>query len=65
MTHQIELENVEKHYGSFHALKTVNLSIPKGQFVALVGPSWLRKVDPFAVYCRVGAHHLRRPAHRG
>ncbi|MEM1284785.1 MAG: sn-glycerol-3-phosphate ABC transporter ATP-binding protein UgpC [Pseudomonadota bacterium] len=39
MTHQIELENVEKHYGSFHALKTVNLAIPKGQFVALVGPS--------------------------
>ncbi len=39
MTPQIELENVEKHYGSFHALRDINLTIPKGQFVALVGPS--------------------------
>ncbi|MGP1397647.1 MAG: ABC transporter ATP-binding protein [Inquilinaceae bacterium] len=36
---QIELVDVDKHYGSFHALKNINLAIPKGQFVALVGPS--------------------------
>ena len=36
---QIELSNVDKHYGSYHALKNVNLTIRKGQFVALVGPS--------------------------
>ncbi len=36
---QIELVNIDKHYGSFHALKNINLTIPKGQFVALVGPS--------------------------
>ncbi|WP_196258087.1 ABC transporter ATP-binding protein [Pelagibacterium limicola] len=36
---QIELIDVDKHYGAFHALKAVNLSIRKGQFVALVGPS--------------------------
>lgn len=35
----IDLENVNKHYGSFHALKNINLAIPKGSFVALVGPS--------------------------
>ncbi|MGP1358062.1 ABC transporter ATP-binding protein [Roseicyclus sp.] len=39
MTAQIELRSVQKHYGSFHALKDIDLSIPKGQFVALVGPS--------------------------
>ncbi|MEM8789257.1 MAG: ABC transporter ATP-binding protein [Pseudomonadota bacterium] len=39
MTAQIEIENVQKHYGNFHALKDIDLSIPKGQFVALVGPS--------------------------
>ncbi len=39
MTAQIVLENVQKHYGSFQALKDINLTIPKGQFVALVGPS--------------------------
>lgn len=36
---QIELNDINKYYGSFHALKDINLSIPKGQFVALVGPS--------------------------
>ncbi len=36
---QIELVGINKHYGSFHALKDINLTIPKGQFVALVGPS--------------------------
>ncbi|WDR04775.1 ABC transporter ATP-binding protein [Devosia rhodophyticola] len=36
---QIELSNINKHYGTFHALKNVNLRIEKGSFVALVGPS--------------------------
>jgi multiple sugar transport system ATP-binding protein len=39
MTNQIELSGVNKHYGAFHALKNINLSIAKGSFVALVGPS--------------------------
>ncbi|MEO5807437.1 ABC transporter ATP-binding protein [Devosia sp.] len=36
---QIELTNINKHYGTFHALKDINLRIEKGTFVALVGPS--------------------------
>src|SRR6478736_266553 len=39
MTAQIELSGVNKHYGAFHALKNIELSIEKGTFVALVGPS--------------------------
>ena len=39
MTVQIELINIDKHYGVFHALKNVTLAIEKGTFVALVGPS--------------------------
>ncbi|MEJ5082051.1 ABC transporter ATP-binding protein [Ochrobactrum sp. MYb379] len=39
MSLQIELSNVNKHYGNFHALKDINLAIKKGTFVALVGPS--------------------------
>jgi multiple sugar transport system ATP-binding protein len=36
---QIELANINKHYGTFHALKDLSLRIEKGSFVALVGPS--------------------------
>ncbi|WP_375452719.1 ABC transporter ATP-binding protein [uncultured Devosia sp.] len=36
---QIELTSIDKHYGTFHALKNVSLRIEKGSFVALVGPS--------------------------
>ena len=39
MTAQIELTAVNKHYGAFHALKDIELSIEKGSFTALVGPS--------------------------
>ena len=39
MTAQIELQAIDKHYGSFHALKSIDLTIEKGKFVALVGPS--------------------------
>lgn len=35
----IEIENVNKQFGSFTALKDVNLSIPSGELVALLGPS--------------------------
>ncbi|MBS1183385.1 MAG: transporter-like protein [Proteobacteria bacterium] len=39
MTKQIEFSAVNKHYGAYHALKNIDLSIDKGSFVALVGPS--------------------------
>lgn len=35
----IEVQNVSKHYGSFHAVDQVNLSIKTGSLVALLGPS--------------------------
>ncbi|RUX48883.1 MULTISPECIES: ABC transporter ATP-binding protein [unclassified Mesorhizobium] len=35
----VELRKVDKHYGSYHALKTVDLKIEKGEFVVMVGPS--------------------------
>lgn len=35
----VELINIEKHYGGFHALKGINLTIEEGEFIVMVGPS--------------------------
>ncbi|WP_412989780.1 amino acid ABC transporter ATP-binding protein [Pediococcus siamensis] len=35
----IEFHNVEKYYGSFHALHNINLTIESGETVVLIGPS--------------------------
>ncbi|GGG08486.1 amino acid ABC transporter ATP-binding protein [Paenibacillus abyssi] len=35
----IEFRQVEKHYGSFHVLKEINLQIEQGEVVVVVGPS--------------------------
>ena len=35
----IQVKNIEKHFGAFHALKDITLDFPDGQLVALLGPS--------------------------
>lgn len=35
----IEIKNVSKRFGAFHALKEVNLTVHPGELVALLGPS--------------------------
>jgi sulfate transport system ATP-binding protein len=35
----IEIRNVNKHFGNFHALRDVNLDIASGELLALLGPS--------------------------
>ncbi|MFM7017165.1 MAG: phosphate ABC transporter ATP-binding protein PstB [Bacteroidota bacterium] len=36
---KIESKNINLHYGSFHALKGINMSIEKNSVTALIGPS--------------------------
>jgi len=35
----VVLEHVDKHYGSLHVLKDINLSINRGEVVVVIGPS--------------------------
>lgn len=35
----IQVKNIEKHFGAFHALNNITLDFPDGQLVALLGPS--------------------------
>ena len=35
----IELKHVEKHFGSLHVLKDINLAVHKGEVVVVIGPS--------------------------
>ena len=35
----ITFKNVDKYYGSFHALNNINLTIKKGEVVVAIGPS--------------------------
>ncbi|MCF7528901.1 sulfate/molybdate ABC transporter ATP-binding protein [Neisseria lisongii] len=35
----ITIKNLNKHFGSFHALKNIQLNVPSGKLVSLLGPS--------------------------
>ncbi|MGO2658919.1 amino acid ABC transporter ATP-binding protein [Mycetocola reblochoni] len=35
----VVVENIEKYYGDFHALKNVSLTVNKGEVVVIIGPS--------------------------
>ena len=35
----ITIQNLNKHFGNFHALKNINLNVPTGKLVSLLGPS--------------------------
>ncbi len=39
MTVAVEMRNVNKFYGNFHALKNINLSVAKGEKIVICGPS--------------------------
>jgi polar amino acid transport system ATP-binding protein len=39
MENIIEMKNIEKYYGEFHALKNVNFNVKQGEVVVVCGPS--------------------------
>jgi polar amino acid transport system ATP-binding protein len=38
-SYAVILENVDKYYGSFHALRSINLTVRRGEKIVLCGPS--------------------------
>lgn len=41
----IQVRNIDKHFGAFHALKDISLDFPEGELVALLGPSGCGKTS--------------------
>ena len=39
MDNILQISNLNKHYGKTHALKDINLDIPKGKIVGILGPN--------------------------
>jgi len=39
MSNIIEMKNINKYYGNFHALKDINFNVKKGEVVVICGPS--------------------------
>nr|WP_290187089.1 glutamate ABC transporter ATP-binding protein GluA [Corynebacterium glaucum] len=35
----ILIQDLDKHFGDFHALKNINLEVPRGQVIVVLGPS--------------------------
>jgi multiple sugar transport system ATP-binding protein len=51
----LELNQIEKHYDSFHALKNIDLQVEKGEFVVFVGPSGCGKSTLLRSICGLEA----------
>lgn len=55
----VELRNVTKRFGSNTVIDNINLTIPQGQMVTLLGPSGCGKNHHFAPGCRTGKTERR------
>lgn len=51
----LELNQIEKHYDSFHALKNIDLEVEKGEFAVFVGPSGCGKSTLLRSICGLEA----------
>ena len=56
----IQLENVDKYFGSFHALRAVNLTVGKGEKVVICGPSGSGKSTLIRCINRLEQHNSGR-----
>ena len=60
LTNIIQLENVDKFFGDFQALKNVNLSVKKGERIVVCGPSGSGKSTLIRCINRLEEHNSGR-----
>ena len=53
---KITVENMNLHYGKFHALKAINLEIPEKKVTAFIGPSGCGKSTAAFAAMRLELH---------
>ena len=58
----LELQNIAKHFGDTDVLNGISISIGKGEFITLLGPSGCGKIHDAAHHCRAG-NARRGPRH--
>lgn len=46
---RLQLHNVTKRYGDFHAVRDVTLDVPDGEFLVLLGPSGCGKTTTLRI----------------
>ncbi|MFM9967188.1 MAG: phosphate ABC transporter ATP-binding protein, partial [Burkholderiales bacterium] len=59
---KIKVNDLNFYYGSFHALKHVNLEIPEGKVTAFIGPSGCGKSTLLRTFNRIYALYPRQEA---
>ena len=51
--HILKVEALEKYYGSFHALKSVEMEVRKGEIFGLLGPNGAGKTTLINIVCGI------------
>ncbi len=48
----VQVQNVEKRFGSFQALNKINLQVNKGEVFGFIGPNGGREIDDYPCVVR-------------
>ncbi|TIY00557.1 MAG: amino acid ABC transporter ATP-binding protein, partial [Mesorhizobium sp.] len=56
----VQIESMNKYYGTFHALKDVNLAVARGEKIVVCGPSGSGKSTMIRCINRLEEHNAGR-----